>query len=167
MNLLRRIWVAARDYFNPQEASPASAAEYASASPAPSSEESIAQAASDCLRVPHASYERILFRHVNAQGELVKNSEEWQRNGNEVRTVMTATRVITQDKEIISPERIGGICGVCHGYIAAPICRCAACHLPLCAVDQFELANQVFCKRDFERAAWSLNTWATDSNNAS
>jgi len=128
-------------------------------------EQLLRQAAADALQTPHAAYENLLFRRVNEFGAVMSSAEEWHREGNSVRTVMSRTMVITEDQAIVTPEQLGGICGVCRGYIAAPIQRCAACQIPLCAVHRYKFGSEVFCKKDYEHAVWNVNTWDADPRN--
>jgi len=119
--------------------------------------------AADSIFAPrHGAEDNVSYRPVDKDGNVLRESELWERENNSMNVRRRRTYVITSSGAVISPDQVRVRCSECGGYDDV-VFRCRACGKSLChqhaRVLNYPSGPIIYCRKHGREATRSWNTW--------
>ena len=111
----------------------------------------------------HTDEQQVAYRQVPPSGVVMQETEEWFREGNNMRSRIQRSLVVTVSGAVVSPYQVRLKCGICGGFDNI-VQHCARCGRGLCKIclRRFRPPNGpkiILCERDLRATIDELNVW--------
>lgn len=111
----------------------------------------------------HTDEQQVAYRQVPPSGVVMQETEEWFREGNNMRSRIQRSLVVTVSGAVVSPDQVRLKCGICGGFDNI-VQHCARCGRGLCKIclRRFRPPNGpeiILCERDLRATIDELNVW--------